>query len=118
MGNSSSGVDVNSEEAKFVQSEIENNCVVIFSKSHCPHCRVCKNTFQKLGVDYKVIELDYRSDGNAIQDILHQMTGARTVSIFLHTDFIKGTYYAQSAPDMMLVWTKKCWAQLFKASLA
>ena len=82
MGNSSSGeVDTNSEEAKFIKSEIDHNCVVIFSKSHCPHCRATKNTFQKMGVDFKVIELDKRSDGDALQDILNNMTGARTVRL-------------------------------------
>ena len=83
MGNSSSGssVNANSQEAMFVQSEINSNCVVIFSKSYCSYCKACKNTFKKLGVDYKVIELDYRSDGSAIQDVLHKLTGASTVSI-------------------------------------
>ena len=82
MGNSSSGeVDMNSEEGKFIQSEIDHNCVVIFSKTHCPHCRAAKSTFQKIGVDFKTIELDKRSDCDALQDILNNMTGARTVSL-------------------------------------
>ena len=92
MGNSSSGgdVDMTSEEAKFVKSEIEHNCVVVFSKTSCPYCRATKNTFQKMGVDFKVIELDRRPDGSAIQDVLSQMTGARTVSIVCQLPYIFG----------------------------
>ena len=83
MGNSSSAeVDMNSAEGQFIKSEIDHNCVVIFSKSYCPHCRAAKNTFQKMGVDFKTVELDKRSDCDTLQDILNAMTGARTVSYF------------------------------------
>lgn len=86
MGNKSSGgqgneINQNNEEEKFVKSEIDQNCVVVFSKSFCPYCKATKNTFQNMGIDFKVIELDSRSDGNAIQDVLHKITGARTVSL-------------------------------------
>lgn len=55
------------------------NCVVIFSKTSCPYCRMAKNVFNEIGAAYKVIELDQHDDGRRLQEALAQMTGARTV---------------------------------------
>ena len=52
----------------------------MFSKSYCPYCKKAKSVLGALSPkSYKVIELDERQDGDAMQDILGQMTGARSV---------------------------------------
>lgn len=38
--------------------------------------------FKDLGVPYEVYELDKQQDGLAVQDVLDNITGARTVSIY------------------------------------
>ena len=79
MGGSHSS-DSSPEKAEWVKREIASDCVVIFSKTTCPYCRMAKNVFKNIGKEVKVIELNKRSDGSQIQDILSDMTGARTVS--------------------------------------
>lgn len=63
----------------FFQEVVAQNCVVIFSKTSCPYCRMAKNVFNEIGAAYKVIELDQHDDGRRLQEALAQMTGARTV---------------------------------------
>ncbi|EER09299.1 glutaredoxin, putative [Perkinsus marinus ATCC 50983] len=64
---------------KFVDGEIADNKVMVFSKSYCPHCKKAKSALNSIGAEYKVVELDGRSDCAAIQDYLNEITGARTV---------------------------------------
>ncbi len=80
MGASQSSADLDSEKAAWVKQQIDNACVVIFSKTTCPYCRMAKKVFSDIGQETNVIELNQRSDGGEIQDILYQMTGASTVS--------------------------------------
>lgn len=46
---------------------------------------MAKNLFEDLNVNYKAVELDENTNGRQFQDILEQMTGGRTVSIFSYT---------------------------------
>lgn len=62
-----------------LQEMVTQNCVVIFSKSTCPYCKMAKNVFNEIGANYKVIELDEHNDGRQLQEVLAHMTGARTV---------------------------------------
>ena len=61
------------------QEVVSQNCVVIFSKTTCPYCKMAKNVFNEIGASYKVVELDEHNDGRRLQEALAQMTGARTV---------------------------------------
>ncbi|XP_060086315.1 glutaredoxin-2, mitochondrial-like [Ylistrum balloti] len=81
MGNAESTgpVDMESAEAKYIQQTVDNNCVVIFSKSYCPYCDEADKIFKRLQVATKKIELDDRKDGDVIQNILGHMTDAYTV---------------------------------------
>lgn len=67
---------------KHTQEAILDNCVVIFSKTTCSYCNMAKKLFQDMNVNYKAIELDTYENGNQFQDVLHRMTGGRTVSTF------------------------------------
>ncbi|KAL4224733.1 Glutaredoxin-2 [Mactra antiquata] len=84
-------------EAEFVKTEIENNCVVIFSKTSCPHCHSTKQLFKNLEVNAKVYELDRREDGAGLQDYLGALTGARTVPrVFINGKCVGGNSEVQS----------------------
>ncbi|TDG42122.1 hypothetical protein AWZ03_011454 [Drosophila navojoa] len=52
---------------------------------------MAKEPFRKLKVDAMIVELDGRKDGNAIQSVLGEMTGARTVPrVFINGKFVGG----------------------------
>lgn len=44
-----------------------------------------KKLFDGMNVNYTAVELDMSTNGSQFQDILEQMTGGRTVSIFSST---------------------------------
>ncbi|XP_055364146.1 glutaredoxin 2 isoform X2 [Betta splendens] len=94
MGNYSSSVSgslTSTACVQYVQEVVSQNCVVIFSKTTCPYCRMAKNVFNEIGATYKVIELDEHNDGRSLQEALAQMTGARTVPrVFVNGNCIGG----------------------------
>uniref|UniRef100_A0A8D0H9N0 Glutaredoxin-2, mitochondrial n=1 Tax=Sphenodon punctatus TaxID=8508 RepID=A0A8D0H9N0_SPHPU len=74
-----------------IQETIADNCVVIFSKSTCSYCRMAKQLFQDMNVNYTAVELDMCENGNQFQDVLLKMTGGRTVPrIFINGTFVGG----------------------------
>ena len=76
---------------EFVQTEIKKFPVVTFTKSTCPHSQKIKNLFTEHKVQFKDFQLDGRPDMKAIQDVLEEMTGARTVPrVFIDGKFIGG----------------------------
>ncbi|KAM7012130.1 glutaredoxin 2 isoform 2-T2 [Tautogolabrus adspersus] len=94
MGNftSSSTATLSSTScARYLQEMVSQNCVVIFSKTTCPYCKMAKNVFNEIGATYKVVELDEHNDGRRLQEALAQMTGARTVPrVFVNGNCIGG----------------------------
>ncbi|CAK7203743.1 Glutaredoxin [Sporothrix eucalyptigena] len=77
--------------AQKVQQLIDDNAVVVFSKSYCPYCRSTKRTLDDLGAKYYVIELDQEDDGSEIQDALAKISGQRTVpNIYIGKEHIGG----------------------------
>ncbi|XP_057655671.1 uncharacterized protein LOC130893494 isoform X1 [Diorhabda carinulata] len=72
-------VDLSSPKAQEVMAIIKKDKIVIFSKTYCPYCKMAKQVFDQMGVSYTTIELENREDGDEIQSILGEMTGARTV---------------------------------------
>lgn len=40
------------------QKLINENGVIVFSKSYCPYCKASKDLLTKLGAQYEVLELD------------------------------------------------------------
>uniref|UniRef100_A0A336M9S2 dihydropyrimidinase n=1 Tax=Culicoides sonorensis TaxID=179676 RepID=A0A336M9S2_CULSO len=72
-------VNMNGPVAEFVKQTIASDKIVIFSKSYCPYCTTAKKQFEKLNKAFTCIELENRDDCNEIQDVLGQMTGARSV---------------------------------------
>ena len=80
------------EEAKeFVKSTVNDHPVVLFTKRFSPYCYKATSSFKSLGVAYEEILLSGRSDCQTIQDVLLEMTGARTVPrVFVHQKCIGG----------------------------
>ncbi|XP_077220627.1 glutaredoxin-like isoform X2 [Tasmannia lanceolata] len=70
---------------------VSSNPVMIFSKTYCGYCKRVKQLLSQLGVNYKVIELDSESDGNAIQSALLAWTSQTTVpNVFIAGKHIGG----------------------------
>ncbi|XP_017333282.1 glutaredoxin 2 isoform X1 [Ictalurus punctatus] len=94
MGNfmsTSAGRFSNQTYIQFIQDVVSHNCVVIFSKTTCPYCKMAKNVFNQIGASYKVIELDEHHNGQQLQEALAQMSGARTVPrVFVNGQCIGG----------------------------
>ena len=52
---------------------------------------LCSQEFQKIGQTYTVVEIENRPDCDEIQDVLGQMTGARSVPrVFIKGNFVGG----------------------------
>ncbi|RDW93300.1 glutaredoxin [Aspergillus mulundensis] len=73
------------------QQIIDENGVVVFSKSYCPYCKASKNLLNDLGAKYYALELDDIEDGDALQNALQQISGQRTVpNIYIAQKHIGG----------------------------
>ncbi|XP_015838214.1 uncharacterized protein LOC103313951 isoform X2 [Tribolium castaneum] len=72
-------IDMSSPKVEVVKDLIKSDTVVIFSKTYCPYCKLAKEVFNNLKKTFTTIELDKRDDGEEIQGILGELTGAKTV---------------------------------------
>ncbi|SPN98712.1 probable glutaredoxin [Cephalotrichum gorgonifer] len=80
-----------------VQGLIDQNKVVVFSKSYCPYCKATKSTLSSLDAEFTVYELDQLPDGAETQDALQVISGQRTVpNIFINQKHIGGNSDLQS----------------------
>ena len=64
---------------QFVQSTIAAHKVVVWSKTYCPYCTKAKSALASVGASFHLVELDHRNDGDELQNVLLEMTGARSV---------------------------------------
>mmetsp|Transcript_21664 Transcript_21664/g.20813 ORF Transcript_21664/g.20813 Transcript_21664/m.20813 type:complete len:114 (-) Transcript_21664:372-713(-) len=101
MGSTSSKSNNNSPETmESIKSTVENNSVVIYSKTYCPYCTTTKNMFGKEFPNVKpvLIELDKISGGSAIQAALLEFSGQRTVpNVFVNGTHLGGNDDTQAA---------------------
>ncbi|GFN86772.1 glutaredoxin 2 [Plakobranchus ocellatus] len=82
---------VQSDELNYIQDMVTRNKVVVFSKSHCPHCSDSKTLLTGMGVQYKTVELDELNNGGQLQNVLGSITDARTVPrIFIDGQCVGG----------------------------
>ena len=65
--------------SKLVDEKVAGCQVMVFSKTTCPFGARVENFFKTQGVAYEVMYLDQMETGPAIQGILLQKTGQRTV---------------------------------------
>ncbi|CAM4619466.1 hypothetical protein PO909_006287 [Leuciscus waleckii] len=74
-----------------IKELIDSHQVLVFSKSYCPFCVKVKDLFNELNVKCNTIELDLMEDGTNYQDLLHEMTGQKTVpNVFINKKHIGG----------------------------
>ncbi|XP_024381218.1 glutaredoxin isoform X2 [Physcomitrium patens] len=74
-----------------VQELIEQNPLIVFSKSKCPFCKTVKELFKSLEVEPRVVEIDLEKDGGAIQKALFQTSKQLTVpNVFIGGEHIGG----------------------------
>eukprot|EP00833_Pecoramyces_ruminatium_P014923 jgi/Orpsp1_1/1188955/evm.model.d7180000068508.1 len=64
---------------EYVDSLIENEDVMVFSKTYCPYCDDTKSLLNSLKCKYNVIELDEIDNGREIQNYLYTITNQKTV---------------------------------------
>lgn len=60
MGNSESTTKMSGSIRSEIDSDIQNNDVMIFSKSYCPYCVRAKDAIKAQNVQFKTVELDVR----------------------------------------------------------
>jgi len=86
---------------KFIDDEISQHKVVIFSKSSCPYCVDTKNLMKKKefkDVDVVIHELNKMKNGSTIQSTIGSMSGQRTVpSVWIGGKFLGGNSEIQAA---------------------
>lgn len=76
---------------KKAQQLIDDNAVMVFSKSYCPYCANTKRVLDGLDAKYGLLELNEESDGDEIQAALAKLTGQRTVpNVFIGQQHIGG----------------------------
>ena len=68
------------EARNFIKQLVRQNCVVIFSTTTCPYCRMAKDVFTRLDVSIKVVELNQLREGRDIFNELRTITQLTTVS--------------------------------------
>ncbi|KAJ6079740.1 hypothetical protein PENARI_c001G02095 [Penicillium arizonense] len=83
------------------QQLINDNAVVVFSKSYCPYCDSSKKLLDGLSAKYTTLELDLEEEGSAIQAALAEISGQRTVpNIFIKQKHIGGNSDLQAKSDL------------------
>lgn len=79
------------EIEEMIKRKNAENAVIVYAKSWCPYCGMVKGLFTKLGVPFKVVELDELIDEQDIEDALTRLTGQRTVpNVFVGGEHIGG----------------------------
>ena len=86
MGLSRSRSMISEDTKTFLDGKIGGKKVVVFSKPGCPYCTKAEKVLKKYNLsedELDIIEISNRSDCCEIQDYLKEITGARSVSIFI-----------------------------------
>ncbi|KAF1796058.1 thioredoxin-like protein [Mucor lusitanicus] len=81
-----------SSPQQIAEEAIQNNKVIVFSKSYCPYCKKAKALLSSLDIEFATIELDLHPQGEAIQAYLLEKTGQRTVpNVFVNKTHVGGS---------------------------
>ncbi|EMG45900.1 GRX2 Glutaredoxin-2 [Candida maltosa Xu316] len=84
---------ISPELKKEIESTINSQKIVVYSKTYCPYCTATKDLLSSAGhlQNAKIIELNTDPKGSAIQNALQEITGQRTVpNIFINGQHIGG----------------------------
>ena len=89
---------VSNADTTKVQELIDNNVVMVFSKSWCPFAAKTKQLLGQANVAYKVLELDQDANGNNLQAALQGISGQRTVpNVYIAKQHVGGNDNVQAA---------------------
>eukprot|EP00536_Pseudo-nitzschia_multiseries_P010388 jgi/Psemu1/203138/e_gw1.315.25.1 len=82
-----------------IQNLLDNNKVVVFSKSYCPFCVATKDLFKALNVNAEVLELDLMgNEGVELQTALFKKTKQKSVpNVFVNGKHVGGNDDTQAA---------------------
>ncbi|KAJ4913428.1 hypothetical protein Rs2_08049 [Raphanus sativus] len=92
MSSADSSSSFGSRMEESVKKTVNDNTVVVYSKTWCPYCSEVKTLFKRIGVQPLVIELDQLGpQGPQLQKVLERLTGQRTVpNVFVGGKHIGG----------------------------
>ena len=77
--------------ADLVNTKIEENTVIVWSKSYCPFCVKAKKALDALEVPYEAIEIDRVNEERLIQEALQDLSNQRTVpNVFVDGKHVGG----------------------------
>ena len=74
-----------------IEADIAGNKVMVYSKSYCPFAKATKDLLKSKGIEFKVIELDEVSGGDALHAALKAYSGQNTVpNVYINGKHIGG----------------------------
>ena len=90
-----------SDVKQMIGDFIKNKAVFVVAKSYCPYCKKTKAILKKYNINKAVIEwldIDKRTDAEAIQRYMGELTGATTVPrVFIGGKFLGGADDTEAA---------------------
>lgn len=76
---------------KYMKDLIQENNVMVFSKSYCPFCKKVKAHLKMHNIMYHCVELDLIKNGDKMHELLIKMTKQRTVpNVFVQGKHLGG----------------------------
>jgi len=72
---------------------INDNKMVVFTKSYCPYSRALRTMLDENGLEgqYNVFEIDRREHGNELHKVLKEMSGRMTIpNVYLNRENLGG----------------------------
>ncbi|XP_071514079.1 thioredoxin reductase 1, cytoplasmic [Panulirus ornatus] len=91
--------------AQIVDKYIQENKVMIFSKSYCPFCHRVKDLFKQINVEFYALELDHMENGAEVQEALKEKSGQRTVpNVYINGEHLGGadkTFETHASGDLL-----------------
>jgi glutaredoxin 3 len=75
----------------YIDAQIKDNAVIVFSWSSCPFCVKAKRELQAAGARFAAVEIDGRPDGKAIKAELARRTGRTSVpQVWIKGEYVGG----------------------------
>ena len=88
---------VDSSLKSSIEQDIAQNKVMVYSKSYCPFAKATKDLLKSKGIEFKAIELDQVSNGDALHAALKSFSGQNTVpNVYINGKHVGGNSDVQS----------------------
>ena len=75
-----------------VEERIAKDRILVISKTYCPYCKRAKKLLEEKKLEFEVVELDERSDGELLQEALARRAGGHSTvpMVWFGTKFVGG----------------------------